>query len=190
MKWMKHSRLDGQHAFLSASKNSWLNYSEDKLVEAYYSFLATQRGTRLHELAEKLISEGVYVLDDHKTFSMYVNDAIDKKLRPEQKLYFSDNCFGTADAINFDERRGILTIHDLKTGITPAHIRQLEIYAALFFLEYDIPVNDVKTELRIYQNDDIIEEHPTVEDIAPIIDKIITSDEIIEQIKKENDDEL
>ena len=187
---MKHSKLEGQHAFLSASKHSWLNYSDEKLIDSYYSFLATQRGTRLHELAKRLIEEKVFLPDDRRTFNMYVNDAIDIGLRPEQLLYFSDNCFGTADAIDFDERSGKLRIHDLKTGLNPASLRQLEIYAALFFLEYDIPINDVETELRIYQNDDVIVERPTIEDIAPVMDKIVASDEIIEQIKKENGNEL
>lgn len=187
---MKHSRLEGQHAFLSPSKYAWLNYSEDKLVDAYYNFLATQRGTRLHDLAKRLIEEGVYLPDDQKTLNMHVNDAIDLRLRPEQPLYFSDNCFGTADAIQFDERLGRLRIHDLKTGMNPASIRQLLIYAALFFLEYDIPINDIETELRIYQNDDVIIEKPTIEDIGPVVDKIVASDEIIESIKKENGDGL
>lgn len=185
MRWMRHSNLEGSHAFLGASKYSWLNYDDDKIVESYYSFLATQRGTRLHELAAKLIEEKVTLPKTTQTFNMYVNDAIGFRLRPEQVLYFSDNCYGTADAIGFDEKEYFLRIHDLKTGVTPASIHQLEIYAALFFLEYDIPVNEVDMELRIYQNDDILIENPTIEDIAPIMDKIVTFDKIIEQIKKE-----
>lgn len=186
MRWNLHSRLEGQHAFLGASQHSWLNYDEDKLIDKYYNFLSVQRGTELHELAAMLIRQRVRVEDKGKTFDMYVNDAIKFDMRPEQKLYYSENCFGTADAIFFDERDYFLRIHDLKTGTVPASLHQLEIYAALFFLEYDLPVNEVEMEIRIYQNDDILVGNPTVVDIAPIMDKIITFDKLIDQIKKEN----
>ncbi len=186
MRWMKHSRLEGQHAFLGASKHSWMNYDDDKITESYYNFLATQKGTKLHSIAAQLIEEKIMLPKKKLTFNMYVNDAIGYNLRPEQILYFSDNCFGTADAIGFDERKGELRIHDLKTGLNAASIHQLEIYAALFFLEYDLPISDINMELRIYQNNDILIENPTIEDIAPIMDKIIRFDEIIEQIKKES----
>ena len=61
---------------------------------------------------------------------MYVNDAIKFGLKPEQPLYYSRNCFGTTDAIGFDN--GILRIHDYKSGIVPAHEEQLFIYGSLF----------------------------------------------------------
>ena len=67
-------------------------------------------------------------------------------------LYFSENCFGTTDAIYY--KNGILRIHDLKTGIMPAHMEQLEIYAALFLLEYEkifgVSPQNTKVNLRIY----------------------------------------
>ena len=42
MIWNDHSREvpEGAHAFLGASKYSWLNYDEEKLIEAYSNFLA------------------------------------------------------------------------------------------------------------------------------------------------------
>ena len=120
-----------------------------------------------------------------KTLNMYVNDAIGYRMTPEQVLYYSDNCFGTADSISFKDN--LLRIHDLKTGVTPAHMEQLEIYAALFCLEYKIKPADIDIELRIYQSDDILVFNPTVEDIVPIMDKIITSDKIISKIKEEED---
>ena len=64
-------------------------------------------------------------------------------------------------------------------------MEQLEIYAALFCLEYKIKPADIDIELRIYQSDDIMIFTPTVEDIVPIMDKIITSDKIISKIKTE-----
>ena len=115
---------------------------------------------------------------------MYVNDAIYYDLHPEQPLYFSDNCFGTADAIGFDEHKGFLRIHDLKTGLNTASMEQLKIYAALFFLEYDMPLNDIGMELRIYQNDDIRISEPEIDEIAPIMDRIIMFDKLIEEIKE------
>lgn len=114
---------------------------------------------------------------------MYVNDAIGYRMTPEQVLYYSDNCFGTADAIGF--RDGLLRIHDLKTGVIPAHMEQLEIYAALFCLEYRYNPHDISFELRLYQSDDVIVHTPTEEDILPIIDKIISFDKIINKIKSE-----
>ena len=115
--------------------------------------------------------------------NMYVNDGIGFKMKTEQILYYSDNCFGTADAISF--RDNFLRIHDLKTGEIPAHIEQLIIYAALFCLEYNYKPAEIQIELRIYQNDDISIYNPTSEDIVPIMDKIITFDKLINKIKRE-----
>ena len=71
------------------------------------------------------------------TFNAYVNDAIGYGLDPEVVLYHSENAFGTADAIGFDEKKHLLRIHDLKTGVTRVNMVQLHIYAALFCLEYE-----------------------------------------------------
>ena len=183
MNFNKHSNLEGQHAFLGASKYHWINYSDEKVAEAYSKFLATQKGTVLHEFAAKCIQIGQKLPKSHKTLNMYVNDAIGYRLTPEQVLYYSENCFGTADAIGF--RNGLLRIHDLKTGVIPAHMEQLEIYAALFCLEYKIKPAEIEMELRIYQSDEILYHKPTIEDILPIMDRIITSDKIIAKIKAE-----
>lgn len=183
MNFNKHSNLEGQHAFLGASKYHWINYSNGKVAEAYNKFLAAQKGTELHDFAAKCIKLNQKLPKSRKTLNMYVNDAIGFKMTPEQTLYYSDNCFGTADAISF--KKGMLRIHDLKTGMVPAHIEQLEIYAALFCLEYkhEFKPGDIEIELRIYQNDEIICHNPDVEDIAPIMDKIITFDKIINDIR-------
>ena len=182
MNFNRHSSLEGQHAFLGASKYYWINYSDNKVAETYSNFLATQKGTVLHEFAAQCIRLGQKLPKSQKTLNMYVNDAIGYKMTPEQILYYSDNCFGTSDAISF--RDNFLRIHDLKTGVTPAHMEQLEIYAALFCLEYDMKPGDIKIELRLYQDNKIIFHEPTAEDIAPIMDKIITFDKIIDKIKE------
>lgn len=182
MKFNSHYNLEGCHAFLGASKYHWINYTDDKLEETYKRYLATQRGTRLHAFARECIDLGIKLPRSKKTLNMYVNDAIGYKMTPEQILYYSDNCFGTADTISF--RNDLLRIHDLKTGEVPAHIEQLEVYAALFCLEYRIKPSAINMELRIYQNDDILVFEPTVEDIAPIIDKIITFDKRLRELKE------
>lgn len=183
MNFNKHYALEGQHAFLSASQYHWLNYSEEKLKDRFYTWKAAQRGTELHELAAKLINMGVTLPRTKQTLNMYVNDGIGYKMTTEQVLYYSDNCFGTADSISF--KKDFLRIHDLKTGVTPAHMEQLEIYAALFCLEYGIKPGDIRMELRLYQNDEKIIFNPTAEDIFPIMDKIITSDKIIVSLREE-----
>ena len=185
MKFFRHSDLQGQHAFLGASKYHWVNYDDGKIADAYKKFLAVQKGTELHDFAATCIRLGQKLPRSTKTLNMYVNDAIGYKMTPEQVLYFSENCFGTADTISF--RNGFLRIHDLKTGVIPAHMEQLMIYAALFCLEYKFKPSDIDMELRIYQSDDILVHNPSSEEILPIIDKIISFDKIITKIKSEED---
>lgn len=182
MHFNEHSKLVGQHAFLSASKYHWINYDEEKLAASYSNFLATKRGTKLHAFAAECIELGQKLPDEQKTLNMYVNDAIGYKMIPEQILYYSDNCFGTADAIIF--RDGLLRIHDLKTGISETHMEQLLVYAALFCLEYKVKPSEIEMELRIYQLNDIFISLPEVDDVAPIMDRIKTFDKIINKIKE------
>lgn len=89
---------------------------------------------------------------------------------------------GTADAISF--RNNFLRIHDLKTGKRPAHMEQLEIYAALFCLEYKIKPEDIHIELRIYQNDDIEIFEPTSDEINNIINKIKHLNKVLENVER------
>ena len=183
MNFNRHKKLKDKHAFLSASKYYWINYDKEKLVAAYSNFMAAQNGTILHAFAAQCIQLGHKLWNKRKTLNMYVNDAIGFKMTPEQTLYFSDNCFGTADAIVF--RDNMLRIHDLKTGTTPAHMEQLMIYAALFCLEYKTKPSDISIELRIYQSNDTLVYTPTAEEIESIIDKIIEFDKVIEKLKTE-----
>lgn len=183
MNFNNHSKLEGQHAFLGASKYHWINYDESKVAESYSKFLATQKGTVLHEFAAQCIRLGQKLPKSPKTLNMYVNDAIGFKMVPEQILFYSENCFGTADAISF--RSNLLRIHDLKTGVIRAHMEQLMIYAALFCLEYKVKPADIGIELRLYQSDEITVHEPSVEEIVPIMDKIITFDKIIKKIKEQ-----
>ena len=183
MNWNRHSNLEGVHAFLSPSKYSWLNYDEEKLADAYSRFMAIQKGSELHDLAKRLISLGVKLPGKEETLNLYVNDAINYKMRPEQPLVYSANSFGTADAICFRNKK--LRIHDLKTGTTPASMHQLEIYAGLFCLEYRYSPSDISMELRIYQNNSVMVHNPEPELIDDIMRKIVAFDESIEKIKME-----
>ena len=183
MKFNDHSALNGAHAFLSASKYHWLNYSPDKLVETFRTAQAAAKGTRLHELAAEHIRLKMRMPRNKVTFNNYVNDAIGFRMEPEQVLFYSVNCFGTADAISFD--KNLLRIHDLKTGVYPAKLNQLMIYAALFCLEYGVRPGEISYELRIYQNDDILIGNPEGDEIAPIMDKIVQFDKLIESAKEE-----
>lgn len=60
MNFNNHSKLEGLHAFLGASKYHWINYSEEKVADTYLKFLAVQKGTTLYlyEPYEKLGGNG------------------------------------------------------------------------------------------------------------------------------------
>ena len=203
----QHSDLEGQHAFLSASKYSWLNYDQGKLEEAYRRQYATTIGTILHDLAHRCIKNKVKLnkSDRHlvlltlldngipqglidandilETLAPFVNDAIGFRMESEQVLYYSENAFGTADTIAF--RNNFLRIHDYKSGTTPVHMDQLYIYAALFCLEYVVKPENIKIELRIYQSGEVLCEEPEPEVIRAIMNKIVDSDRYLRKLKEE-----
>lgn len=205
MNFNKHSNLEGLHAFLGASKYHWLNYDEETLRSRYRALYAPAIGTAAHDLAKSLIEHKVRIGKGDKkilmvhllkagiprqvidmsifnTLILYVNDSIGFKMVPEQILYYSDNCFGTADAISFSD--GVLRIHDFKTGSIPARMEQLEIYAALFCLEYKFRPGDIDMNLRIYQNGEALCHNPETDDILPIMDKIVLFNKIINKMKE------
>lgn len=184
MNFVKHSNLNGLHAPFSPSQSSWLRYDDDKALEVYNNKKAAERGTKLHAWAKDTIDLGIKQPKSKKTIYAYVNDAIGFRMDTEVVLYYSDRFFGTADSISF--RDGFLRIHDLKTGNLPVHMEQLEIYAALFCLEYKVKPGDIQIELRIYQNDEIIYHNPTAEDIVPIMDKIVHLNKILSKLDEED----
>lgn len=187
MDFNPHYDLIGQHAFLGASKYHWINYDVEKLENTYLRHLATLRGTELHDLACQCIRLKIRLQKSKKTLNLYVNDAIGFRMKPEQVLYYSPNCFGTADAIAYDEKTNFLRIHDLKTGEVPAHMEQLMIYAALFCLEYNKKPEELAgIELRIYQANDVVIFVPEPETIARIMNTIVIFDKRINQLKLEN----
>lgn len=184
MNFNRHWELEGKHAFLSASKYHWINYDIDRVVEVYKNQQAKYRGTLLHQFACDAIKYGVLLAEDGSTLSLYVNDCITDGMNPEVILCYSENAFGTADAISFDEDEKILKIYDLKTGKSPASIHQLEIYAALFCLEYQVNPIDILIHLRIYQNNEVLLHNPESDDIWNVMDRIIAFDDAIRSVAR------
>lgn len=180
----RHSDVPvGSHAFLSASKYHWINYDEGKMERVFLASMAARRGNELHAFAHEAIRLGIKLPGSKKTLNMYVNDAIGYRMAPEQVLYYSPNCYGTADSVAF--RRNKLRVHDLKTGVIPGSEHQLEVYAALFCLEYNMRPFDIEIELRIYQSDEVLIFDADPDVIVHIMDKIITFDRRINEMRLE-----
>jgi hypothetical protein len=179
-----HRSLSGLHAPFSPSQPSWLRYDDEKALHTYVKKQAAKRGTRLHAWAKETIDLGIKQPKSKKTLYAYINDAIGFQMETEVVLFYSERFFGTADAIKF--KNNYLRVHDLKTGETPADMEQLFVYVALFCLEYRIKPSDLEgIECRLYQNDDIWIEHPTAEDIVPIMDTIVHLDKLLEKFEEE-----
>ena len=183
MNFVRHLNLEGLHAPFSPSQPSWLRYDDDKAIEVYLNKRASEMGTRLHKWAKDTIDLGLKQPRTKRTIYAYVNDAIGYRMETEVVLFYSERFFGTADAISF--RNNLLRIHDLKTGKHPANMEQLEVYAALFCLEYKVKPSDIKMELRIYQNDEVIVHIPEPENIVLIMQKIVSLDKLLERIDEE-----
>lgn len=183
MRFNSHFNLEGLHAPFSPSQSSWLRYDDEKALEVYTNRKASEMGTRLHEWAKQTIDLGIKQPRTKKTLYAYVNDAIGFKMDTEVVLFYSERFFGTADAICF--RNNTLRIHDLKTGKKKADIEQLKVYAALFCLEYKIKPGTINIELRIYQNDEVLYDNPTAEDILPIMDQIVHLDKLLTKFDRE-----
>lgn len=185
MNFNDHSRLGDRHALLSASQSHWLNYDDQKLEARYYSLNAAKRGTDLHLLAHECIRMGVKQRSSKEAFCRYVNDGIKYGMTCEVRLFYSENCFGSADTVSYNN--GLLRIHDYKSGITPASFRQLYVYAALFCLEYGKDPYEEAIELRIYQGVDLKIDIPEPEAIAHVMDRIVHCDEIIQRLRERDD---
>lgn len=200
MFWNDHSKLKGQHAFLGASNYHWINWDDETLAQRYYSQYATSVGTVLHEFAENCINSRMKLTKHDKhavemalylggipkgavdidkallNLLPFVNDAIGYHMSSEVILYYSKNCYGTTDAIGYQEKEHILRIHDYKSGVTPAHFEQLLIYAALFYLEYHKKPSEHITELRIYQSNEVSVYTPDPMEVEKYMDMIRSRD--------------
>jgi hypothetical protein len=211
MEFNRHKDLEGKHATLSASSWRWLNDDQESLTKRLCSQYATEIGTILHDIACKhiryqvklnkydqknvmleLLSRGIpsFVVDyfdldtKFENLMAYVNDCIGYRMTPEVVLFYSYNCFGTADAIGYSERNRFLRIHDYKSGTTTAYMEQPLIYAGLFCLEYRIKPTDIETELRIYQNNEVMVHNPSSEELVTVIDNIVSSENLVTKLKE------
>lgn len=181
MNWKSYSYLENTHSFLSPSKHHWLNYTPEKLVSTYENYKKIALGTQYHALAAELITLAVRLPNTSASFNSFVNDAIGFKMKAEVLLFFSNNCYGTADAISFSN--GVLRIHDLKTGQSPGSMNQLLIYAGLFCLDYAIEAREMEeAHLRLYQNEEITQFSPTTEAIFDVVARIEEAERIIESL--------
>lgn len=185
MEWHDHSELLGHHAFLSASQHAWLNYSPEKLRQVYENNQKKQKGTELHAFASQAIKNRVKLARLKKALNLFVNDAIGFNMESELVLYYSPNIFGTADAIRFED--GVVRVHDLKTGDRPVeNFGQLDIYSALFCLEYNVDPMKVSFVERLYQGNQFREYEPDSESISKLMEKIVEFDKVInDEIKNE-----
>lgn len=202
----KHSELEGNHAILSPSGYSWLNYkNEEQFFKRFKASYMQAIGTSIHGLAKELIENKIrlnkndkkiatlHLIEDgiprsiiepddwYDTLMVYVNDAIGFRMTPEVPLLYSPNAFGTTDAISF--RENVLRIHDLKTGVTPAKMDQLILYAAYFCLEYRMKPKEIETHLRIYQSKEVLILDPDPQDILDAMDQTILADKVIAKFR-------
>jgi hypothetical protein len=184
----KHSRLEGTHAFLSASNHHWLRYTDDKLVAAFTTAQAAARGTRMHALARECIEMRVRLPDTGETLNTYVNDAIGFGMRAEQILFYSFNCYGTADTIGYNEppnRRPKLRISDYKSGRVKTSEDQLYVYDGLFCLEYNKNPYEIDHELRIYQNNEVRFYQGEPDYVEHVMERIVTFNQMIEDLRRD-----
>lgn len=182
MRFNTHSAVEGAHAFLGASKYHWLNYDNEKLAHHFENQFAAVIGTRKHAWAAEAIRLGRRQPRNDETLNRYINDAIGYRMEPEVVLFYSFNCFGTPDAIAFS--KNTLRVSDLKTGVHPGNRKQVDIYFALFCLEYMINPFNIQMIGRIYQLDQIDEWNPDPVWIREIMDKIKFADAFLEDMKE------
>lgn len=178
---------------LSASKGHWINYDDEKIRQTFRSSMQAARGTDLHDLACMHIRMKVKMPGNSQTINAYVNDAIGFRMTPEVVLFATELAFGTADAIGYRQEFDddindtimVLRISDLKTGTTRTTIRQLYIYSAYFCIEYKVDPFQIKTVLRIYQNDEVKEEVADPNEIEAIMRKTLRASDIVDVLREE-----
>ena len=119
MNWNDHSRLQGQHAFLGASKYHWINYDAARIAESFVNYQAKERGTRLHaydpynakDFVERWCTENApfgveKVIQGAKTESVPLGEL--KKLSEQRKLLFDEALmqFAMGNCIALEDTNG------------------------------------------------------------------------------------
>lgn len=155
-----------------------------ELMRSFKSYIYQKYYSEIYGLSafgEKLLKNMKYVpAESYATVIGYINDAISFKMKPEERLRYSENFFGTADAIK--DLGDTLIIFDLKTGTASPHVEQLLIYAALYCLANSKNPEQMNFELRLYQGNDIFVATPSAEDIRPIMETIVEFDKIMNRL--------
>lgn len=173
------SQIDLKHKYTSLRD---LTRAIESYIYCKYMYLSDD--LVVGDYARKIISHLKNIPKEvFEAVQCYINDGVGFRMTTEQALVYSEHVFGHADTISF--RNNFLRIHDLKTGTNPAHMEQLEVYAALFCLEYKAKPSDIEIELRLYQWDGVEIENPNSEILLPIMDRIMTSERIAADIEKE-----
>lgn len=145
---------------------------------------AALEGVEQHRFAAICIEEKIVQDDETTTVGLYINQCIQYKMSAEVVLFYSPNAFGTVDAISYRYR--VLRISDLKTGVTRVSEHQLEVYAALFCLEYKIdPFSLRGIELRLYKDGRVFPYDADPHFIKGIMDKIEHFDLVLNQLREE-----
>ena len=188
------------HVIADSSVNTWSYEKRTDEIINFSSYLKERKGYTdqfFADLKEMLQQTNLTITfdDDNNTFNVfdmdfifpnlvsYVNDAIGYRMDAEKILYFSENAYGTADAICF--RNKCLRVHDYKSGRGTVKMDQLYIYVALFCLEYNIKPGEIEIETRLYHANEILTDNPTAEDILPIMDAIVINDKFLSKIRAE-----
>ena len=188
MEWNDHWRLEGRHATLSPSGYHWLNYDADKMRRVTWNNYSKEDGTKMHELASNMILYNIMPEDNENALNQFVIDALTMFKEPmssEILLYYSDECFGTADAIYYNEDKQHLQVHDLKTGVSKPSFKQLWIYCALFCLEYGYKPEKMTFECRLYQLGAMDIDNPQPKQIRSIMKQIVEMSNVIEGVRVE-----
>ena len=187
MDWNNHWQYEGKHAILSPSGYHWHNYDVEKMERVMWNSYAKEDGTRLHNLASEMILYNIMPSDNENALNQFVIDALtmfDEPMKSEQILIYSDNAFGTADAIYYDEKKHHLQVHDLKTGVSKPSFKQLYTYCALFCLEYGFKPEKMTFECRLYQLGAMAFDIPEGAQIREIMNKIVELDKAIVSVKE------
>ena len=111
------------------------------------------------------------------TVKAFVNDSVDLRMKSEETISYSPLFWGTADAIRHANDE--VYIFDLKTGTRAAKPDQLLVYAALYHLQEKLKPERTRTEIRIYQNNEIYTDIPEPETLHEIMDLIVHKNKVL-----------
>ena len=97
MNFNRHSNLEGQHAFLGASKYHWINYTDDKIADSYVRFLATQKGivtnagARISGTGADLVVSGGITMSEEPSYGsdLRIKNSIDYDLASYEAFFLA-----------------------------------------------------------------------------------------------------